>query len=112
MWGIVHSLQRNERELVFDYCLGLLDDAARAKEAQELLKTSSGAAFFHQKLHECLKPLGHYSIEKCPCQLCEITIHRLVATARPSGNAQPESTWPKGEIAIMLCTSLLQSSFL
>ena len=54
MWGTVKSLLRNERELIFDYCFGFLDDATQTKEAQELIETSSGAAQFHQRLHAAL----------------------------------------------------------
>ena len=65
-------------------CFGFLEDATQTKEALELIENSSGAAQFHQKLHICLKPLSHYSIENCPCHICEITICRLVAIARYS----------------------------
>jgi hypothetical protein len=111
MWGTVKSLRRHERELIFDYCFDLLDDAAQTKEAQELLKNSSGAAQFHQRLHACLKPLDHYSVENCPCHLCERAIHRLMAAARLSSDGQRNSVWSTGEIVMVLCTAMLQGSF-
>ncbi|MDO8302768.1 MAG: hypothetical protein Q7T18_05980 [Sedimentisphaerales bacterium] len=77
------SLKRNEKELIFDYFLGLAGDA-QIEETKELLKTSEGAAEFYEKLSSSLQPLEYYAVETCPQHLTESTILRLNMAALAS----------------------------
>jgi hypothetical protein len=77
------SLKRNEKELIFDYFLGFASDS-QIEETQELLKTSTGATEFYEKLQSSLQPLEYYSVETCPKHLAETTIRRLNMAAQAS----------------------------
>ena len=82
------SLQRNERELIFDYFLGLADDA-RIKETQELLKIKQRSGRILRKVKLLSQALEYYSVETCPQHLTESTIGRLNMAAQTShGNLE------------------------
>jgi hypothetical protein len=79
----VKSLQRNQRELIFDYFLGFATEE-QIKDVQNLLADNIGAAEFYKMLQSSLQPLEHYSVETCPKYLAEATICRLKEATQAS----------------------------
>jgi prepilin-type processing-associated H-X9-DG protein len=74
-------LNDHQKQLLFDYCIGLTSDNQSA-EAQELIASSDQAAEIHAKLKCALAPLDCVVPESCPDELVEGTIWRLNNVAR------------------------------
>ncbi len=76
-------LDKQQKELIFDYCIGLTS-AEEAKEAERLISCSEEAAAIYSKLKAAVAPLEGFKGETCPDDLVESTIYRLNNLARAS----------------------------
>jgi len=76
-------LNNQQKQLLFDYCLGLTSEEATA-EAEQLISSNEQAAEIHAKLKTALSPLKSLESESCPDDLAEGTIWRLNNLARSS----------------------------
>ena len=76
-------LKDYQKQLLFDYCIGLTSDEQTA-EAQALISANDEAAEIHSKLKTALAPLETIQPEPCPDDLAERTILRLNNIARSS----------------------------
>jgi prepilin-type processing-associated H-X9-DG protein len=72
----MRSLLNEQKQLLFDYCLGLTSDTENIK-AEELIALSQEAAEIHKKLKVALAPLECMQPELCPDNLTEKTIRRI-----------------------------------
>jgi hypothetical protein len=78
-------LTREQKELIFDYCMGLASKEQIA-EAETLIGSNQEAQKIHSKLKATLAPLDNIEPEFCPDALVEQTIKRLNEAARSSQN--------------------------
>ncbi len=76
-------LNNQQKQLLFDYCLGLTIEEATA-EAEQLIASNEQAAEIHSKLKKALSPLNSLESESCPDDLAEGTIWRLNNLSRSS----------------------------
>ncbi|MGB2809398.1 MAG: hypothetical protein WBC22_16775 [Sedimentisphaerales bacterium] len=76
-------LKNQQKQLLFDYCIGLTSEQQTA-EAQALISANDEAAEIHSKLKAALAPLETIQPEPCPDDLAERTILRLNNLARSS----------------------------
>ena len=77
------QLNNEQKQLLFDYCLGLTAENETA-EAQALIASNEQAAEIHSKLNANLAPLQNIEPESCPDELVNRTILRLNNAARSS----------------------------
>lgn len=77
------SLNNEQKQLLFDYCLGLTSQKETA-EAEVLISRNEEAAEIHSKLKAALSPLDSLTPEPCPDELTERTVGRLNNLARSS----------------------------
>jgi hypothetical protein len=77
------ELNNQQKQLLFDYCLGLTSEEVTA-EAEQLIASNKQAAEIHSKLKTALSPLKTLESEFCPDSLAEGTIWRLKNVARSS----------------------------
>jgi len=77
------SLNNEQKQLLFDYCVGLTSQEAGA-EAEALISASKEAAEIHSKLTALLSALDSLEPEPCPDVLAERTVERLNSLARSS----------------------------
>jgi len=77
------ELNNQQKQLLFDYCLGLTTEESTA-EAKQLIASSKQAAEIHSKLQNVFSPLKSIESESCPDELAEGTIWRLKNVARSS----------------------------
>jgi hypothetical protein len=77
------TLSSHQKQLIFDYCVGLTSETETA-EVTQLLSSNEQAANLHAKLKAALSPLDSLEAEPCPDQLVEGTIWRLNNLARSS----------------------------
>ncbi len=77
------SLSEDQKQLLFDYCMGLTSQA-QADKARRLISSSEEAAKIHSELKAALSPLENLEAESCPDDLAERTILRLNNAARSS----------------------------
>jgi hypothetical protein len=77
------GLNNQQKNLLFDYCLGLTTEETTV-EAQALIASNSQAAEMYAKLQISLSPLKILESEPCPDSLAEGTIWRLNNAARSS----------------------------
>jgi hypothetical protein len=77
------TLSSRQKQLIFDYCIGLTSETETA-EVTQLLSSNEQAADLHAKLKAALSPLDSLEAEPCPDQLVEGTIWRLNNLARSS----------------------------
>jgi len=82
------SLGTEQKQLLFDYCIGLTSEE-RTAEAEALISSNQEAAEVHSKLKSAFSPLDSLKPEPCPDSLAEATIGRLNSLAR-SGQLQLE----------------------
>ena len=75
------ELNNQQKQLLFDYCLGLTPEEA-TDEAEQLIGSNEQAAEIHSKLKTALLPLKSLESESCPDDLAEGTIWRLNNLAR------------------------------
>jgi anti-sigma-K factor RskA len=85
------SLDRKERELVFDYCLGLIG-AEETAYIEAWIAGNEQAAAFHTRVQAALGPLESLPPESCPEELAENTVRCLYAMAREAQTSAPSST--------------------
>jgi anti-sigma-K factor RskA len=85
------SLDRKERELVFDYCLGLIGPEEAAK-VEAWIAGNEQAAAFHARIQAALEPLESLPSESCPPGLAENTIRCLCAMTRETQTSAPSPT--------------------
>jgi hypothetical protein len=76
-------LSNQQKQLLFDYCLGLTSEK-ETTEAEQLISSNEKAAKIHSKLKSALSPLDGLEPESCPDELAEQTIWRLNNLARSS----------------------------
>jgi hypothetical protein len=76
-------LNRDQKDLIFGYCLGLTSQE-QAAEAEALISSNKQAAVIHSKLKATLEPLNSLEPESCPDSLVERTVLRLNSLANSS----------------------------
>ena len=76
-------LNSEQKQLLFDYCLGLTSPEQTA-EAETLISSSKHAAIIHSKIKATLEPLNSIEPESCPDSLADRTILRLNSLANSS----------------------------
>lgn len=69
-------LNNEQKELIFDYCIGLTSEKETDK-AEALIKSHQEAAEIHEKLKAAIEPLSCLETETCPDELLENTISRV-----------------------------------
>jgi len=74
------SLNDQQKQLLFDYCIGLTSDEETA-EVEALIASNEKAAEIHSKLKAILSPLDSIEFEPCPDELVEGTIWRVNSIA-------------------------------
>ena len=74
------SLGNDQKQLLFDYSLGLTSESESA-QAQALIISNEQAAEIHRGLQAALAPLDSLEIEPCPDDLGERTISQLINLA-------------------------------
>ena len=72
----MNPLNNEQKELLFDYCIGLTSQKETDK-AEALITSNQEAAEIHQKLRAAIEPLGSLETETCPDELSEKTIYRV-----------------------------------
>ncbi len=77
------ELNNQQKQLLFDYCLGLTSEEVTA-EVEQLIASNKQAAEIHSKLKTALSPLKTLESDLCPDSLAEGTIWRLKNVARSS----------------------------
>ena len=77
------QLTSEQKQLLFDYCIGLKSQEQIA-EAEELISSNKEAAQIHSKLKVILAPLNTLEPESCPDALAERTVWRLKSLANSS----------------------------
>jgi anti-sigma-K factor RskA len=77
------ELNRDELELIFDYCLGTADFQQREK-ARQLIDSNPEAADFCAKVKSSIGPLDEWTVEPCPDRLVEDTVSYVNQAARNS----------------------------
>jgi hypothetical protein len=77
------SLNNEQKQLVFDYCLGLTSEKESA-EAKALISSNEEAAQIHSKILSAIAPLDSLEMQSCPDELAESTISRLNSAADSS----------------------------
>jgi prepilin-type processing-associated H-X9-DG protein len=77
------ALNIQQKELLFDYCLGITSEAESAK-AQELVFSNEQAAKFVTSVKASLSPLESITPPECPAELAEGTVWRIKQTLRTS----------------------------
>lgn len=76
-------LNNQQKELLFDYCIGLTSEQETA-QAQELVFANEQAAKFVASIKASLSPLESITPQECPDELAEGTIWRIKQTLRTS----------------------------
>lgn len=76
-------LNSDQKQLIFDYCLGLTSPEQSA-EIETLISSNEQAADIHTKLKATLEPLNSIEPESCPDFLAERTVWRIKSTANSS----------------------------
>jgi len=77
----MNSLSNEQKQLLFDYWVGLTSERETA-EAEALISSNEEAAEIHSTLEAVLAPLESLKPESCPDDLAESTILRLNNVAR------------------------------
>jgi prepilin-type processing-associated H-X9-DG protein len=72
----MRPLSNEQKQLLFDYCLGLTSEKETA-QTEVLISLKKEAAEIHTKLKVALAPLSCIQPEPCPDNLAEQTIRRL-----------------------------------
>jgi len=72
----MNPLNNEQKQLLFDYCIGLTSQK-ETDEAEALISSNQEAAEIQQKLRAEIEPLGSLEPESCPDELVENTILRV-----------------------------------
>lgn len=73
-------LNGQQKELLFDYCMGLTSERDSA-EAERLLLSHEEAIRIHRALRNALSPLDALEVQACPDDLADMTVSRLKVEA-------------------------------
>ncbi len=76
-------LSNEQKELLFDYCMGLASET-EAAEAKQLISSNAEAEQIYSRLKAALVPLESLEPQICPDELVERTVLRLNNLARSS----------------------------
>lgn len=76
----MRSLNREQKQILFDYSLGLVDEG-EVGQAEGLIANNKEAAAIHSKLKTILAPLDRLRPEPCPERLEKRTVWRLMQLA-------------------------------
>lgn len=76
-------LNNEQKELIFDYCMGLADPE-QAVKARSIISSNEQANQIYSNLKSALEPLESIEDELCPDDLAERTILRVNSVARSS----------------------------
>ncbi len=76
-------LNSEQKELVFDYCMGLASPE-QIVEARALISSEEEAAEIHSRLQAAVAPLENVEFELCPDELVERTVLRVNEVAAAS----------------------------
>jgi prepilin-type processing-associated H-X9-DG protein len=76
-----NSLDESQKQLLFEYCLGLTSETENA-QAQELVFSNEQAARLVKSIKASLSPLDSIATEQCPEELAEGTIWRAQQVVR------------------------------
>jgi len=76
-------LNNQQKQLLFDYCIGLTSEKETA-DAEALISSDRQAAEIHSKLKTAFIPLKSLEPDTCPDDLAEQTIQHLNSLARSS----------------------------
>ncbi len=79
----MNPLNNQQKELLFDYCMGLVSREA-AVEAGQLISSNAEAAEIYSMFKAAISPLDSLEPEACPDELVESTVGRLNNAARSS----------------------------
>jgi len=82
----MRSLSKQQKQVLFDYSLGL-DDESQAGQAKALVEKSNEAADIRSKLKIVLAPLDMLHPEPCPDHLAQRTVWRLMQLAHAERSA-------------------------
>jgi hypothetical protein len=77
------SLNSQQKQLIFDYCIGLTSEKENAG-AEELIASNEQASHIHSAIKAALSPLDAAVSEPCPDSLAEGAVWRLKSVARSS----------------------------
>ena len=80
-------LSDQQKQLLFDYSMGLTSDR-EAAEAEKLLSRNEEAAELHRTLQQTLAPLDTMEWDPCPDELTERLFQRLREAARQSSESK------------------------
>jgi len=75
------TLSDRQKQLLFDYCLGLTSKK-EAAQAEALIGSNKQAAELYRRLQSAVAPLSALEPSACPDQLAERTVQRLTELAR------------------------------
>ena len=81
------SLSDHQKQLLFDYSLGLASDR-EAAEAEKLLSRNEEAVDLHRTLQQTLAPLDTMEWDPCPDELTERLFQRLREAARQGSESK------------------------
>jgi hypothetical protein len=76
-------LNNQQKELLFDYCLGIATEEQTA-QAQQLVLSNEQAAKFINSIKASLSPLETVNTSECPLELAQGTVWRIKQTLRTS----------------------------
>jgi prepilin-type processing-associated H-X9-DG protein len=79
----MNPLSETQKQLLFDYCLGLTSEIENA-QAQELVFSNDQAARLVKSIKASLNPLNTITSDQCPDELAEGTIWRAQQAVRTS----------------------------
>ncbi len=79
----MNPLNNQQKELLFDYCMGIASREA-AVEAGQLISSNAEAAEIYSMFKAAISPLDSLEPEACPDELVESTVWRLNKAARSS----------------------------
>jgi hypothetical protein len=71
------ELSREQKELIFDYSLGIASEE-QIRQAEQLVGENPAAAQLHTRLQKTMQPLGGLDVPSCPDELAEGTIFRAM----------------------------------
>ena len=69
-------LSTEQKQLLFDYCLGLTSDEQTA-QAEALISANPQASDLRDRLKASISPLDAATVEPCPYDLLDKTVARL-----------------------------------
>lgn len=80
----MNELNRDQLELIFDYCLGTADFEQR-ENARHLIESNPEAADFCSKVQSSIGPLDEWKVEPCPEDLVDSTVSYV---SRAAGHSE------------------------